>query len=131
MIEEWREAALNGDSERIRALLADGADIDAKDRYGQTALMIASKHGQANVASVLVEHRADLDVTAKFNLSAVMLAVVNRHGAIVETLVNAGADLSLRGTGAPGFFEKTALQLAEESEQSELADFVRRKIPSA
>ena len=131
MIEEWREAALKGDGERIRALLADGADIDAKDRYGQTALMIASKHGQANVVSVLVEHRADLDVTAKFNLSAVMLAVVNRHGAIVETLGNAGADLSLRGTGAPGFFEKTALQLAEESEQPELADFIRRKIPSA
>ena len=127
MKEKWRQAALGGDTARIIALLAEGADIDAKDRYGQTALMLASKHGRDDLVRSLAGCGADLDVTAKYHLSAVMLAVVNRHAAIVETLVDAGADLTIRGSGAPGFHDKTALHLAEESGQGDLAAAIRRK----
>jgi ankyrin repeat protein len=41
-----------------------------------------------------------------------MLAVINGRDAIVGLLVDAGADLTIRGTGAPGFDGKTALDIA-------------------
>jgi ankyrin repeat protein len=41
-----------------------------------------------------------------------MLAAINGHADIVRTLADAGARLDLRGTGAPGFADRTALDLA-------------------
>ena len=53
----------------------------------------------------------------RFNLSALMLAVINGRDAIVGVLADAGADRTIRGTGAPGFAGKTALDIALEAER--------------
>ena len=109
---DWQAAARAGDVETLERLLSAGYDIDAKDEHGQTALMIAARDGRTSVAQFLVGHGADLDHTAKFRLTALMLAVINGQVAIVRALVDAGADLTVRGSGAPGFHDKTALDLA-------------------
>ena len=101
-----------GDVAALEALIDSGADIDARDEHGQTALMNAARDGHSSVVRLLVARAADLDCTAKFNLSAIMLAVINGRDAIVGVLADAGADLTIKGTGAPGFAGKTALDLA-------------------
>jgi len=63
---------------------------------------------------------AFLNHTAKYGLSALMLAVVRGHVDVVRTLVWCGADTSLRGTGAPGFADKTALDLAVDRNDAEM-----------
>ena len=127
MRDDWRKAAIDGDSEAIDRLLADGAPIDSVDRYGQTALMLAAVHGREKVVRRLLESGPDMDVTAKFGLSALMLAAINRHTGIAERLVDAGANGSLRDTGAPGFQDKTAQQLAQSSGQLDLAAYLARR----
>lgn len=124
MNQEWRDAILAGDETNIMRLLAAGTDIDAKDRYGQTALMLAAMHGRDGVVGILLAQGVDLDVTAKFGLSALMLAVINRHADSARRLVDAGANLSLTGSGAPGFAGKTALDLAEHGGLSELVAYI-------
>src|SRR5262245_6802320 len=99
----WADAIERADVGAIRDLLARGADVDARDRHGQTGLMRAAHAGHRSVVEVLVAHGADLDVAAKFGLSALMLAIVAGHAEIAELLLRAGADVSLRGSGAPGF----------------------------
>jgi len=108
----FRGAARYGDVERLRALLDTGSDVNARDRYHQTGLMLAAQGGHAEVVRVLIERGADLNVAAKFSLTALMLAVIGGHTEVVRLLVAAGADLTFRGSGAPGFFNKTALGLA-------------------
>jgi ankyrin repeat protein len=54
-----------------------------------------------------------------------MLAVINGHIGIVDTLARAGADVTIRGTGAPGFAGKTALDLAIDMERRDIADLLR------
>jgi len=73
----------------------------------------AARHGQVDVVRLLIERGALLDHTAKYGLSAIMLAVINGYVEIVRLLAQAGADLALRGSGAPGFHDRTALDLAE------------------
>lgn len=124
MKQEWRDSILAGDETSIMQLLAAGEDVDAKDRHGQTALMLAATHGHSGIVRILLVHGADTDVTAKFGLSALMLAVVNRHVDIARQLVDAGSDLSLKGAGAPGFTGKTALDMAEQSNLTELAEYI-------
>ncbi len=122
----WGNAIRQGDPVQVYDLIAAGADVNAKDKYGQTAIMLASRNGQTDVVQLLVDAHAELNVTAKYNLSALMLAVINHHGNIVRILVDAGADLNLRGSGAPGFHNKTAAELANDNGQKEIATYLEQ-----
>lgn len=126
MRDDWRIAAIGGDSRVIKCLLAEDVDIDGRDRHGQTALLLATLHGRDEVARLLLENGADMDVTAKYGLSALMLAVINRHSGIARQLVDAGANTLIRGSGAPGFAGKTAHQLAEHGGLDDLAVYIAR-----
>ncbi|MGH8533451.1 MAG: ankyrin repeat domain-containing protein [Gammaproteobacteria bacterium] len=72
----WENAIKRGDLEIVLDLLARGIDVDARDRHGQTAVMLAAHAGHREVVEILVAHRANLHITAKFGLSALMLALV-------------------------------------------------------
>jgi ankyrin repeat protein len=109
---EWERAARTGDAHTLCAQITAGADVNALDRHGQSAVMLAALHGHLDAVEVLIRSGADLDITAKFGLSATMLAVLNGHESVARALANAGADLSLVGSGAPGFAGKTAARLA-------------------
>lgn len=122
MSPEFENAASSGDVLALETLLNAGADVDARDRYGQTALMIAARHGHLVAVEALLRRGASMNVTAKFGLSALMLAIVAGHEAIAKALVRAGADLEPKGTGAPGFWNKTAYDLAKERGMSALCD---------
>jgi len=123
----WEDAIKCGDVPAVCELLERGVDIDSRDRYGQTALMLAAHAGHREVVETLIAHGADLNITAKFGLSALMLAIVSGHTDVVRLLANAGADLSLRGTGAPGFTDKTAYDLAVERGMLELSAELKPK----
>lgn len=125
MQKEWETAIRHGDLDQVRTLMAAGMDINSKDRYGQTGLMVASIRGHTEVVRSLIDHGAELNVTAKFHLSALMLAVINGHTEIVRLLAGAAADRDLRGSGAPGFFGKTALALAESAGREEIAAILK------
>jgi ankyrin repeat protein len=118
---DWADAITRGDVPTVCERLERGVDVDARDRYGQTALMLAARAGHREVVETLIAYRADLNVTAKFGLSAVMLAVVAGYSEVARLLADAGADLTLRGTGAPGFSDKTAYDLAVERGMLELS----------
>lgn len=124
MKQEWHDAAVAGDETSITRLLTAGEDVDAKDRHGQTALMLAATYGHDGVVGILLAHGANTDVTAKYGLSALMLAVVNQYAKIARQLVDAGSELSLKGSGAPGFAGKTALDLAEHAGMTEIAKHI-------
>jgi ankyrin repeat protein len=117
----WEAAVTSGNVQTARTLLAQGTDIDSRDRFGQTALMLAAHGRHREIVELLLAHRADLNVTAKFGLSALMLAIVAGHTEIAILLARAGADQSLRGSGAPGFAGKTAYDLAAERGMQELS----------
>jgi ankyrin repeat protein len=124
MDQRWEQAVRRADLEALKRLLS-GLDIDARDRHGQTGLMIAAHNGHANVVAFLVDHGAELNHTAKYGLSALMLGVIGAHIEIVRMLVTAGADRTIRGTGAPGFAGKTALDLATAQGRSDMADLLK------
>jgi ankyrin repeat protein len=122
---EWEDALRRGSIDQLRRLVASGADVDSRDGYGQTGLMLAAREGYATLVEWLVNHGAALDHTAKYGLSALMLAVIGGHTDVVRILSAAGADLCLRGTGAPGFTAKTALDLAIARGDPDMVEILR------
>jgi uncharacterized protein len=126
---DWEDASRTGDVKVLTRMVRGGHDVDARDGYGQTALMRAAHAGHLEAVDWLIAHRADLDHTSKFHLSALMLAVIGGHPRVARKLVAAGADTTITGTGAPGFHGKTAADLAIERGDKQLAAYIVSRSP--
>jgi len=123
MEKSWLEATQAGDCEVVAVLLDAGADINALDRYGQTALINATYQGDIELVKLLVAKGAELNHTAKYNLTALMLAVINNHAEIVRVLVAAGANAQIEGSR--GTFACTPLEYAIKNGNDAIAQILR------
>lgn len=63
MTPEWEHAVRIGAADELERLAAEGANINAKDQHGQTALMVASLEGRDAVVHWLIARGADLPST--------------------------------------------------------------------
>ncbi len=127
MTKDWQDAISSGDSVRVATMLDAGADINALDGHGQTALMNAAHKGQTEIVRLLAKRGANLNHTAKFGLTALMLAVIADHPEVVRVLVDAGADITRRGSpSAAPIYDKTALELAEQMKRIRCAKELQR-----
>ena len=57
-------AALNGQTETVKALLLSGADVNARNHEGRTALMFAIVNLHTSTVQTLLEFGADVNVQA-------------------------------------------------------------------
>jgi hypothetical protein len=64
--EELLEAARKSDVEKVRALLAKGANVNAKSSYGVTPLGFACSRGSVEIVKLLLESGAEVNVTDTF-----------------------------------------------------------------
>lgn len=64
--EQMYEAVRRGDAAAVTALLDKGADVNAKFRYGATALFKAAERGHAEIVKLLLARGADATVRDTF-----------------------------------------------------------------
>lgn len=82
------EAARRGDAPAVTALLDKGADVNAKFRYGSTALFKAAERGHVEVIKVLLARGADVTVKDTFySATAMTWALSNEHVEAVRALL--------------------------------------------
>ena len=62
--EELLHAAAEGKVDRVRALIAEGADVNAKDKDGFPALEVATAFAQADVVKALIDAGADVNIVS-------------------------------------------------------------------
>src|ERR1700730_8915983 len=87
------EAARKGDAAAVTALLDQGADVNAKFRYGTTALFKAAERGNTEVVKVLLARGADVNVKDTFySATAMTWALSNKHIEVVRALLEKSAD---------------------------------------
>ena len=96
---ELADAAEQGKGALVRTLLEAGADVDAAQVDGMTALHWAVYHDDEETAGLLVRSGADVNVANRYGVPPISLAATNGNGGIVMLLLDAGADAnrSLRG----------------------------------
>jgi Ankyrin repeats (3 copies)/Domain of unknown function (DUF3471) len=87
------EAVRKGDVAAVTAALDRGADVNAKFRYGTTALFKAAERGNVEVAKLLLDRGADLKVKDTFyGATAMTWALDNNHVGVVRLFLEKGAD---------------------------------------
>lgn len=93
------DAVMRGDSAAVRTLLKQGADVNAAQADGMTALHWAATRGDANMTSMLVFAGARVDAyTRNGNYTPLHLAARGGRGAATKALLAAGADFKAATT---------------------------------
>ena len=89
--EKLFNASWYGDLKGVKSALKHGADVNAKDVYGKTALMHASAMGYPEIVRFLLDHGANINQQSDYNETALMVALEENHPDIAEILRSRGA----------------------------------------
>ena len=90
------QAAKDGNLLRVKQLLEEGVDVNAKNGFGWTALMVAAWNGHVEVVHALVGAGADLNAKDNDGWTALMGTAENGHVEVVRALLAAGADVNAK-----------------------------------
>lgn len=119
-VREWTplmHAAKCGKVGAMKALLAAGADVDAKmARHGGTALMVAVQHSQVATVQGLLEARASVEATDSQGWTALQWAAQIGPVGPVDVLLDAGASVGAPSGGS------SAMMVAVENGHLDAAD---------
>jgi ankyrin repeat protein len=108
------DAAEKKDGAKIAVLLKNGADLNATQADGMTALHWAVYHDDSSLATLVIKAGANAKAANRYGVTPLSVACTNGNAEIVSLLLDAGADANttLRGgetvlmtaarTGKPG-----------------------------
>ncbi len=85
------QAAWRGDAAKVKALIAAGADLDARDVHGRTPLQVATYAGQRDAITLLAKAGAKLDLLENDRYDAVTIAAVADDAQTLSLLLALGA----------------------------------------
>ncbi len=76
--------------------LNSGADVNARDRDGKTALITAAEIGMADTVRLLLTHGADVNSRDANGTTALMYAAIEDHVGVIQLLLAHGANVNAR-----------------------------------
>jgi len=90
------EAASMGDMDQVQALLAQGADVNAKFKNGYTALMFAALDGHTDIVKALLAQGADVNAKGSEGGTVLLIAARYGHSDTLKVLLSKDADISAK-----------------------------------
>lgn len=90
--EALRRAAWADDVERARDLVAQGADVNAKDSTQQSAYLVATSEGYLDLLRLTLANGATVDDKDSWNGTGLIRAAERGHALVVGELLQAGID---------------------------------------
>src|SRR5690606_30778689 len=90
---ELLHTAASGNAADIRALLDQGAVLEARDERGRTALLVATHENNVAAAQALIDAGADVNAKDAIQDSAYLYAGARGLNEILEMTLAHGADL--------------------------------------
>ena len=106
--------------DEIKNLLAQGADINVRGTYGETALHTSATRNEMEIAQILIECGADLNATDKKGCTPLHYALLKGSNDVAKLLIEKGADVNAKQED-----EFTPLSMAEFKKNKELVDILK------
>ncbi|NVK48992.1 MAG: ankyrin repeat domain-containing protein [Cyclobacteriaceae bacterium] len=109
-------AVLQGNLENVSEILKSGSNLNEKDQYGSTPLIIAATFGKSEIAKLLIEEGADLNIPNNQGSTPLHIAAFFSYRDIVEALLSKGADKSLRNNDGATAYDIVAAPVEIDQE---------------
>ena len=95
------EACLEGSIEKVKKSLKksffnNGADINVKNKDGNTPLIISTLHKQFEIINLLLSNQVDVNLPGNNQLCAIHIAAKLGNLNILKALINSSADLNVK-----------------------------------
>lgn len=113
-------AARHRNWEVARILISAGANVNAKNCDGKTALHLASRPADAVIVENLLTFGADPNTQAEDGTTPLLAAVVDGSLHVVQLLLRAGADTQVRSADG-----STALSVAQQLGHNTIVDVLK------
>jgi len=98
-------AALQGNLDAVQQHINAGSDLNKKDAYGSSPLIVAITFGKTEVAGALIDAGADMKITNNEGSTSLHIAAFLCRTEVVKALLDKGADKTL-----PNKAGRTALE---------------------
>lgn len=82
-------------TENVKLLLDQKIDVDVKDNYGVTPLMIAAENGNNEIIKILLKYGADVNKVDNDGWSALLWACYKGQNGTAKFLLNNGSDVNI------------------------------------
>jgi excisionase family DNA binding protein len=105
----------------VRALLIKGADPDARNKKGWTALMFAVSMGDLDTMRVLLDGNAEIDARDNEGKTALMQATGEKNIESLRVLLESGADVNVVDR-----LGETALTIAARRGYTEIVELLKK-----
>ena len=116
-------ASIGGFESAVNQLIKAGADVNAKNKRGETALICASMNEHEEVVEELIKARANIYARNNGGVTALMMACDRGHERVVSKLCAAGVDINAKdNTGL------TALMIACERGKTVVVEHLLKAI---
>ncbi|XP_078346990.1 uncharacterized protein LOC144632258 isoform X1 [Oculina patagonica] len=95
--QDWKllhSAVRGGNVAIIETVLARGLDIESKNSYGSTPLMVAALNCKMEVVNYLLDKGADPSLTGEYGKNLLHFASQGGNVAIIETMLSRGLDVN-------------------------------------
>jgi ankyrin repeat protein len=89
------EAVKKANVQKVKLLLAEGADVNGKDPNGETALNLAVGGGHKDMVALLIEKGADINGKGRYDAAPLHNAAWDGNKEIAELLIDKGADVNI------------------------------------
>jgi hypothetical protein len=89
-------AALQGNLGAVKQHIKAGSDLNVKDAYGSSPLIIATTFGMTDVAKILIEAGADMKTTNNEGSTPLHVAAFLCRTEIVKALLDKGVDKNVK-----------------------------------
>jgi len=80
----------------VELLIAKGADVNAKNKYGSTPLHRAASGGHKEITEILIAKGADVNAKNHRGMTPLQFAAMKGHKEIAELLIAKGADVNAK-----------------------------------
>ena len=117
-------AAGEGHKELVELLIVKGADVSAKNKFGETPLHWAAGEGHKELVELLIANGADVNARrSKYGggYTPLHVAATEGHKEIAELLVAKGVEVNVKNEDG-----KTPLDYAVRDNHTEIADLLRK-----
>ncbi len=114
-------AASKGNLEICSLLVKHGADVNATDTWGSTALQESAYWGHLAVVAFLLKQGANVNDGGDGGLTALIRAASRGHKLVCEALIKSGADVNLKSKNG-----QSPLNVAKAKGHKEIVALLRR-----